>query len=427
MAEDELVYNEVETSVEVSVNLADSTNVKSGYTGVHSSSFKDFLLRAELLQAITQHGFEHPSEVQQSCIPQAILGTNILCQAKSGMGKTAVFVLSTLQRLGDEDFAGSSSAAKGSALILVLAHTRELADQIFREYRRFCTSIPSARPIVIYGGIPIEEQRKQLREESPNIVVGTPGRVEELVSKGDLNLSNVKMFVLDECDQILDRLDMRRTVQNIFVKTPKEKQVMMFTATLNDKSREICKKFMQGALLEILIDDDKLTLDGLVQYYVSLSENQKNKKLLEILDAITFNNCVVFVSKPPRAQALAAILKREGFPVIDIRSDLPQPERLARFNKFKSGEYRIMVSTDLMGRGVDVNRVNLVVNYDMPDKDSTYLHRVGRAGRFNTRGLAISFISSEEDKSVLEKVQSHYVVDIPTMPAHIDSSVYMNS
>jgi len=215
-------------------------DVKGSYVSIHSSGFRDFLLKPELLRAIVDCGFEHPSQVQNECIPQAVLGMDVLCQAKSGMGKTAVFVLATLQQLEPVD---------GNVSVIVMCHTRELAFQISKEYERFSKYMDSMKVAVFFGGMPIEKDKKVLKENCPHIVVGTPGRILGLVRAKALNLKNIKHFVLDECDKMLDALDMRRDVQDIFRQTPHEKQCMMFSATLSKEIRPVCKKFMQDVII----------------------------------------------------------------------------------------------------------------------------------------------------------------------------------
>ncbi|OVA00427.1 Helicase [Macleaya cordata] len=400
--------------------------VKKGYVGIHSSGFRDFLLKPELLRAIVDSGFEHPSEgklftnffLQHECIPQAILGMDVICQAKSGMGKTAVFVLSTLQQI--EPVAGQVAA-------LVLCHTRELAYQICHEFERFSTYLPDIKVAVFYGGVHIRNHKDLLKNECPHIVVGTPGRILALARDKDLALKNVRHFILDECDKMLESLDMRRDVQEIFKMTPHDKQVMMFSATLSKEIRPVCKKFMQDPM-EIYVDDEaKLTLHGLVQHYIKLSELEKNRKLNDLLDALDFNQVVIFVKSVSRAAELNKLLVECNFPSICIHSGMSQEERLTRYKGFKEGHKRILVATDLVGRGIDIERVNIVINYDMPDSADTYLHRVGRAGRFGTKGLAITFVSSASDSDVLNQVQERFEVDIKELPEQIDTSTYMPS
>merc|ERR1712130_1051939 len=259
------------------------------------------------------------------------------------------------------------------------------------------------------------------------VLIGTPGRVLGLLREKDLKLDKVSQFVLDEGDKCLDKLDMRKDIQQIFIDTPKKKQVMMFSATMTAETRALCKKFMQDPH-EISVDEEsKLTLHGLLQYYIKLAEREKIRKLNDLLDALEFNQVVIFVKSVQRAVALDKLLVECSFPSIAIHSGLDQEERINRYKQFKDFQKRIMVSTDLFGRGIDIERVNIVVNYDMPDEGDSYLHRVGRAGRFGTKGLAISFVSTEEDAEVLKKVQERFEVNIGEMPSKIDTTSYLNA
>ncbi|XDC85641.1 hypothetical protein R6Z07F_016814 [Ovis aries] len=391
-------------------------DVKGSYVSIHSSGFRDFLLKPELLRAIVDCGFEHPSEVQHECIPQAILGMDVLCQAKSGMGKTAVFVLATLQQL---------EPVTGQVSVLVMCHTRELAFQISKEYERFSKYMPSVKVAVFFGGLSIKKDEEVLKKNCPHIVVGTPGRILALARNKSLNLKHIKHFILDECDKMLEQLDMRRDVQEIFRMTPHEKQVMMFSATLSKEIRPVCRKFMQDPM-EIFVDDEtKLTLHGLQQYYVKLKDNEKNRKLFDLLDVLEFNQVVIFVKSVQRCIALAQLLVEQNFPAIAIHRGMPQEERLSRYQQFKDFQRRILVATNLFGRGMDIERVNIAFNYDMPEDSDTYLHRVARAGRFGTKGLAITFVSDENDAKILNDVQDRFEVNISELPDEIDISSYI--
>jgi len=401
---------------EAQVNGEKKKDVKGSYVSIHSSGFRDFLLKPEILRSIVDCGFEHPSEVQHECIPQAVLGMDVLTQAKSGMGKTAVFVLATLQQL---------EPTEGQVSVLVMCHTRELAFQISKEYERFSKYMPAVKVGVFFGGMPITKDEAVLRTSTPHIVVGTPGRILALVKNKKLNLRHLKHFILDECDKMLEALDMRRDVQEIFRNTPHEKQVMMFSATLRKDIRAVCKKFMQDPM-EVYVDDEsKLTLHGLQQHYVKLKDNEKNRMLFELMDKLEFNQVVIFVKAVQRCIALTTLLVEQNFPAISIHRGMLQEERLTKYQQFKDFQKRILVATNLFGRGMDIERVNIVFNYDMPEDSDTYLHRVARAGRFGTKGLAITFISDENDARILNDVQNRFDVNISELPDEIDLSSYI--
>lgn len=334
---------------------------------------------------------------------------DLLCQAKSGMGKTAVFVIVTLQQIEPLD---------GAISVIVLCNTRELAFQIKNEYVRFSKYLPGIHTEVFYGGVPMSKDVEILsdRTRCPHILVGTPGRVLALIRDKHLRLSTLNHFVLDECDKMLESLDMRRDVQDIFRATPHCKQVMMFSATLAKEMRPLCKRFMQTPI-EIYVDNEaKLTLRGLQQYYIKLDETQKNRKLDELLDNMEFNQICIFVRTVGRANELNRILIDCNFPSICIHSQMTQDERIKRYQSFKKFEKRIMVATDIFGRGIDIERVNMVINYDMPEGADSYLHRVGRAGRFGTKGLSILFVSGEVDAEILNIIQDRFEVNIEPLP-----------
>ena len=217
---------------------------------------------------------------------------------------------------------------------------------------------------------------------------------------------------------------MRKDVQQIFFACPVDKQVMMYSATMSKELRPICKKFAQEPF-EISIDDEtKLTLHGLQQYYVRLKENEKNRKLNDLLDTLDFNQVVIFVSKVARARELNRLLVDCNFPSLCIHGGQKQEERIANFKQFKEMSSRVLVTTDLFARGIDVSKVNVVINYDFPEESDQYLHRVGRAGRFGTKGLAVSFIESAKDDEILGEVQARFAVKMPELPATIDAASY---
>merc|ERR1719375_525283 len=354
------------------------------------------------------------------------------------MGKTAVFVLACIQMCLQTE----ADLATPGVRVLVLAHCRELAYQIQTEFVRFAKHVKELKIAAVFGGTPIEKDREMLKKECPHILCGTPGRVLGLLrDKDSLKLESLAHMVIDECDQCIDNLSLRRDVQQIFIKTPKKKQVMMFSATIGAETRMICKKFMQGPHEIFVESEKKLTLDGLLQYFVKVTEKQKIKRLIDLLDTLEFNQVVIFTKSVKRALALDGLLRESNFPSMTLHAipkdfghkvksgDPPGPNdgRIERLKQFKAFQKRILVATDLFGRGMDVERVNIVINFDMSADDTAYLHRVGRAGRFGTKGLTISFVASDEDTACLAKVQDRFEVNIGEMPATIDTTSYLNA
>jgi len=415
--EEELVEYDEENNEEIPEE-AQNQEIKGSYAGASTASFQDMLLKNELMSAIRDAGFEHPSEVQHNAIPAAMTGQDVICQAKSGMGKTAVFVLATLQQIDPKD---------DQVDTVVLCHTRELAYQIAAEFTRFSKYLKATNGVKIgfvYGGVPFEDDKRKIQNDTPHILIGTPGRMMHLVRENVANLSKVQRFIMDECDNMLLELKMRRQLQEVFKATPKKKQVMLFSATISEDVKKLCRKFTKEAE-EIYVDDSKLTLHGLQQYFVKLSEPEKNRKLNDLLDALEFNQVVIFVKSRQRAGQLNTLLRKCAFPSETVHGSLSQTERLEIYKQFKEFKCRILVSTDLFGRGVDIEKVNIVINYDMPDDSDKYLHRVGRAGRFGTKGLGISFVSTAEEQTVLDQIQERFEVKIEPLPNEVDTSTYM--
>lgn len=409
------------------------------HAGTHSAvalgGFQDFCLKSGLFNAIRENGFEHPSEVQHAALPQAMFGTDLLAQAKSGMGKTAVFVFALLEQIEQVP-----EGQKPYCQAVVVAHARELAYQIEQEFKRFNKYLPYATTGVFFGGIPEAENTKQLKQSVPSIVVATPGRLKSLIELKALDVSRVKWFVVDEFDRCLEDLKMRRDVQQIFMKLPREKQVMMFSATMTEELRTIARKFMVDPA-EIYVDQRaKLTLHGLTQYLMNVTEEQKSRKLCDILDVVEFNQAIIFTSSVERCEALNRQLQSLKFPSQAVHSRMDQHDRLRVYESCKTNNTRIIVSTDLFGRGVDIDRINLVVQYDMASDADSYLHRVGRAGRFGTKGLTICFITKEEkeikrenrkytDEGIMKEIQDRFemqVQELSDIKGQLKESQYMN-
>jgi len=392
------------------------------HVAMGSAGWGDFSLNENLERAIRENGFEHPSPVQQEVIPQALAHKDLLVQAKSGMGKTAVFVLSILQMLDPHS---------DDIQAVVVSHTRELAQQTFMEFQRFGRFLPNARAIAIFGGKESDPEIVQMRCISsvrPAIISATMGRITSLITNHKLDVSKVKFFVVDECDSVIQDEKSRADLIKLFTLLPRDKQVMMFSATIDDQIALVCKRFMTNPE-EIFIDSgEKLILEGLTQYYVKVPEEKKNRRLAELLDSINFNQCIIFVNSNARAVQLCDILVKINYPAYFTHARLPVDKRLENYRKFKKGEYRIIVATDFWDRSLDIEHVNFVMSYDLPPSahQENYLHRIGRAGRFGTKGISIAFISTEEDVKFIEAVQKKFLFKITELKDddEIDPSLY---
>jgi len=361
------------------------------------------LLNPDVLYAIKRCGLIHPSAIQKECLPIACIGNDVVCQAKSGTGKTLVFILSTLQQISPRD---------GEISTLIMCTTRELAMQIGKEFNELLEFIPNIKIGIFVGGSPVETDKKILKENCPHIVVGTPGRILDLVSSKSLPLENIKHFILDECDKMLENLEMRQDVQMVFIKTPRVKQVMMFSATFSDDIKSVCRKFTNNPREFYIADDAKLALKKLQQFSILTQETKKKEELLKLLNLLDYNRVFIFVNMVMKCDDIASFLISKNYGAKPIHGGMPQQERTANYKEFENLSKRILVATNVFSRGMDITEGNIVINYDMPETTDDYLHRVGRAGRFETKGLAISFVKRGGDEVILNQVQDRFNVKI---------------
>jgi ATP-dependent RNA helicase UAP56/SUB2 len=416
---DLVTYEEVDKQEEP-IEEARNQQVTSSYVGTSttlSSSFQDMLLKPELVSASREAGFEHPSEVQHLAIPAGMAGTDVICQAKSVMGKTTVFILVTLQMIKPKD---------GEVDTLVLVHTKKLAIKIAAEFARFAKYLKAANSVkigVATGGVPFKVNRSMIEEEKPHILICTPGRLWHLMQEKVGNFTKVQRFIMDECDTMLLELKTRRQLLKSFRATPKTKQVMLFFETVSDEVKNLCHKFTKNAV-EIYAYN-KLTLEGLQQYYVKLSEAEKNMKLNYLLDTLEFNQLVIFVKSRQQASKVHSFLCKCAFPSTCVHGAMSQPQRSNFYRKLKNLEIRILVSTNLFGRTVDIGRFDIVINYDMPDNSDNYMRRVSQLGRNGSKGLVISFISSNDEQTFLFTIQSWFEFRLEPLPNEIDTKTYM--
>lgn len=387
---------------------------KDNYVG--TIPFSQMNLKKEIMQAITDCGFEHPSEVQSQVIPKALIRQDILCQAKSGMGKTAVFVISILNQ---------ECTLEDNTSAIVICHTREMVLQVQKEFKRLKKRLDATKKIRVgayVGGIDESIDVQNIRKKMPNIVVATPGRLLSLINRKAIKVDNLKTFVIDECDKILGS-KLKFDVARIMDKIPKEQvQKMMFSATISEDNKKICREMLKDPF-EVFIDDgEKLFLHGLHLFYKKLNDTEKKQVLQNIVDDIDYNQIMIFVDGLERCKAVKRLLLSIGRPketIGIIYGRMDQRRREEEYEKFKKGTSRVLISTDLCGRGIDIAQVNVVVNFDMPKESDQFLHRVGRAGRFGTKGIAISFVDTEEDDKVFADVKKRFAVEMAELPEKV--------
>jgi translation initiation factor 4A len=363
-------------------------------------------LKNELLRGIYAYGFERPSTIQQRAIMPVIKGHDVIAQAQSGTGKTATFSISILQRI---DVSLKATQA------LILAPTRELALQIQKVVLAL-GDFMGAECHACVGGTNVREDMEKLRAGC-HVVVGTPGRVFDMINRGAFKTDAMKMFVLDEADEMLSR-GFREQIYDVFQLLPTETQVVLLSATMPPDVLEVTTKFMREPV-RILVKRDELTLEGIKQFYVAVEKEEwKLDTLSDLYETVTITQAVIFCNTRRKVDWLTDKLHAREFTVSAMHGDMSQEQREVIMKEFRSGSSRVLITTDLLARGIDVQQVSLVINYDLPANRENYLHRIGRGGRFGRKGVAINFVTSE-DVRMLRDIESFYNTQIDEMPMNV--------
>lgn len=347
-------------------------------------SFSQLMLPEAIVRAVTELGYETPSPIQAAAIPKLLAGEDVLGQAQTGTGKTGAFALPLLARL---------DPAQNDPQILVLAPTRELAIQVAEAFQAYARYMPAFHVLPLYGGQSYTNQLKSLKRGS-QVIVGTPGRILDHLDRGTLKLDKLRAIVLDEADEML-RMGFIDDVQTIMDATPAGRQVAMFSATMPAQIRAIAQKHLKNAE-EIKIASKTSTVERIKQSYVMLDGNQKLDALTRVLEGEEYDASIVFVRTKSATEEIAEKLGARGYAVACLNGDMNQAHRELTIRKMKANQLDIIVATDVAARGLDVERISLVVNYDIPYDSEAYVHRIGRTGRAGREGKAILFVSPRE-------------------------------
>ncbi|WP_205620377.1 DEAD/DEAH box helicase [Arsukibacterium perlucidum] len=347
-------------------------------------SFSQLMLPEPLVRAVTELGYETPSPIQAAAIPKLLAGEDVLGQAQTGTGKTGAFALPLLARL---------DPAQNDPQILVLAPTRELAIQVAEAFQAYARYMPAFHVLPLYGGQSYTNQLKSLKRGS-QVIVGTPGRILDHLDRGTLKLDKLRAIVLDEADEML-RMGFIDDVQTIMDATPPGRQVAMFSATMPTQIRAIAQKHLKNAE-EIKIASKTSTVERITQRYVLLDSNQKLDALTRLLEGEEYDASIVFVRTKSATEEIAEKLGARGYAVACLNGDMNQAHREQTIRRMKASQLDIIVATDVAARGLDVERISLVVNYDIPYDSEAYVHRIGRTGRAGREGKAILFVSPRE-------------------------------
>jgi translation initiation factor 4A len=370
------------------------------------SSFDDMKLKDDLLRGIYAYGFEKPSAIQQRGILPILQGNDTIAQAQSGTGKTATFSISCLQKIDTQ--------CKFTQA-LILAPTRELASQIRKVVNQLGDFLKITSHACIGGTLVRDDIR--LLQNGQQIVVGTPGRVYDMINRKALSLQKCAMFVLDEADEMLSR-GFKDQIYDVFQYLPSEVQVCLFSATMPQEILDISDKFMRNPK-RILVKRAELTLEGIKQFYVAVErEEWKFETLCDLYETLTITQAIIYCNTRRKVDWLTDKMGQRDFTVSSMHGDMTGQERELIMKEFRSGSSRVLITTDLLARGIDVQQVSLVINYDLPANRENYIHRIGRSGRFGRKGVAINFVTNEDVRAMRE-LEAHYNTQIEEMPMNV--------
>ena len=372
-------------------------------------SFDEMGLNDSLIRGVYSYGFENPSKIQKIAIVPMSKHTDILAQSQSGTGKTGAFTVGSLSIV---------DTSIKAPQVLVICPTRELAQQTERVARALGTYM-GLKVLSATGGNQLRNDISALKAGA-QFVVGTPGRIFDLIRRGDLSVEHIKYVILDEADQMLEDLFAEQIKAILDNKFPSNTRLALFSATMPQNVIEIAETYLNNPV-RILLPPDEVTLEGIKQYYVGCErEDWKLPILLDLYQQIAVNQALIYVNKRQKAEWLAKQLSAQGFTLEYIHGEMEVGERKKRMEDFRSGQVRVLISTDLLARGIDVQQVSLVVNYELPMQRENYVHRIGRSGRYGKKGVAINLVYGDEINT-LKEIEKHYSTVVSELPEDLAS------
>jgi translation initiation factor 4A len=371
-------------------------------------TWDEYDIKSELLRGIYAYGFENPSEIQKKAIMPIIKGRDIFAQAQSGSGKTGTFSIGTLQNI---------DTSVNCIQAIILAPTHELAKQISTVITNLGAFMEGLIVKTIIGGTSIQEDVADIREKCPHIIVGCTGRIYDMIIRKYLKVSNVKMLVLDEADEMLSK-GFKDQIYNIFQHLSQKLQLVLFSATMPEDILNMTQKIMKNPVA-ITMKKEQLNLDCIKQYFVALGDDiHKYDTLKDLFSVISVNQCIIYCNNVKRVVDLQNAMTNDGYSVCSIHSSMDKADREKVFANFRNGTYRVLISSNITARGIDVQQVSTVINFDVPKCVHTYLHRIGRSGRWGRKGLAINFIT-KRDVFTMKKIEKYYNISIDELPGTI--------
>ena len=358
-----------------------------------------------LLRGIYSYGFERPSPIQRQGILPIIEGKDIIAQAQSGTGKTGCFSVASLATVVPE---------LKQVQVMIIAPTRELARQIYNVVSTLSKYIEGCRVQLLIGGTSTETDISQLKNDTPHVVVGCPGRIHDMLRRRHINSQHIRLLVIDEADEMLSS-GFKEQVYFVFQCLKSDIQVGLFSATLPEDLIALTNKFMRDPV-RILVKSEQLTLEGIRQYYIGLdTDGEKYETLRDLYTSLSMAQCIIYCNSVRRVSDLYQAMKADNFPVCCIHSGMDKEERYKNYDDFRNGQYKVLISSNVTARGIDIQAVSTVVNFDMPKDIHTYLHRIGRSGRWGRKGVAVNFVTRRDFRRMRE-IERYYDTQILELP-----------
>ena len=372
-------------------------------------SWDDLDCDTALLRGIYSYGFEKPSPIQQRAILPMKNKKDVIAQAQSGTGKTGCFAVGILLSIELE---------KNKTQALCLSPTRELSTQIKSVIDGIGSIMTGLKTQLLVGGTSTDEDIRGLQDKKqPHVVIGCPGRIYDMLRRKKLASTELKLLVLDEADEMLSS-GFKEQVYTIFQHLPNDIQIALFSATMPNDLYALTEKFMRNPV-KILVKTEQLTLEGIKQYYVAIdNDNQKYETLKDLFGFISMSHCIIYCNSVKRVEELYDAMNNDKFPVCKLHSSMDQAERKNSYTEFKNGSKRVMISSNVTARGIDIQQVSTVINFDIPKCVHTYLHRIGRSGRWGRKGVGINFVS-RYDTHKIKEIEEHYRTQISELPSSI--------
>jgi translation initiation factor 4A len=376
---------------------AEQTTVEEKNITSEIHDWEDLNAKTLLLRGIYANGFEKPSPIQRQAILPLFAKRDVIAQAQSGTGKTACFSIGALELI---------DTTKNVAQAMILSPTRELSIQTKKVIDSLGNLFPDLCTQLMIGGTSTDDNIQMLRDKTPQIVIGCPGRIHDMLKRKRLAATHFRLLIIDEADELLSA-GFKDQVYNIFQFMPPNVQVALFSATMPNELNTLTDKFMRNPV-KILVKNEQLTLEGIRQFYVALENDEfKYETLKDIYSSLTVSQSIIYCNSIKRVNDLFVAMNSDNYPVCQIHSGMEKEERLRNYEEFKNGKHRVLISSNVTARGLDVQQVSTVINFDLPNCVHTYLHRIGRSGRWGRKGVGINFVTSR-DMRQMKIIEQHY-------------------